>query len=60
MSLAPETFRAHNGHTVTIRDCESFEELEACVRLQTDTWGYDDGDVIPRRAFVVARHIGGR
>ena len=45
---------------IVIRACEGFEELAACVRLQIETWGYDEGDVIPRRAFLVAQKIGGQ
>jgi predicted GNAT superfamily acetyltransferase len=45
---------------IVIRACAGFEELEACVRLQVETWGYNEGDVIPRRAFVVAQKIGGQ
>lgn len=45
---------------IVIRACKGFEELEACVRLQVETWGYNEGDVIPRRAFVVAQKIGGQ
>jgi predicted GNAT superfamily acetyltransferase len=30
------------------------------VRLQGETWGYEGNDIIPRRVFVVARHIGGQ
>jgi predicted GNAT superfamily acetyltransferase len=43
-----------------IRPCKGFEELDACVDLQRWTWGYGDLDVIPRRFFVVAQHIGGQ
>ena len=28
--------------------------------LQLEVWGYSDGDVIPRRVFVVAQKIGGQ
>jgi predicted GNAT superfamily acetyltransferase len=45
---------------IQIRTCEGFEELEACVQLQIETWGYDKSDVIPRRAFLVAQKIGGQ
>jgi predicted GNAT superfamily acetyltransferase len=45
---------------IVIRDCDGFDELEACVRLQIETWGYDENDVIPRRAFLVAQKIGGQ
>ena len=39
---------------IRLRDCACFEEYEACVRLQVETWGYDASDVIPRKAFIVA------
>ena len=45
---------------IEIRACEGLEELEACVRLQIETWGYDESDVIPRKAFLVAQKIGGQ
>ena len=45
---------------IAIRNCGGFEELEACVRLQIETWGYDDSDVVPRKAFKVAQKIGGQ
>jgi predicted GNAT superfamily acetyltransferase len=45
---------------IVIRTCQGFEELQACVDLQIETWGYDNGDVIPRRAFLVAGKIGGQ
>ena len=37
-----------------------FRELTACVDLQIEVWGYSDGDVIPRRAFIVTQKIGGQ
>lgn len=49
-----------SGRTVVLRACERLEELDECVRLQGDVWGYEGNDMIPRRAFVVARHIGGQ
>ena len=45
---------------ITIRACDGFEELEACVQLQIETWGYDESDVVPRKAFLVAQKIGGQ
>jgi predicted GNAT superfamily acetyltransferase len=45
---------------ILIRSCEGFDELEACVRMQTETWGYDASDVIPRKAYKVAQKIGGQ
>jgi predicted GNAT superfamily acetyltransferase len=45
---------------IVIRVCRGFEELQACVDLQIEVWGYSDGDVIPRRVFLVAQKIGGQ
>jgi predicted GNAT superfamily acetyltransferase len=45
---------------IVIRTCSGFDELEVCVQLQIETWGYDPADVIPRRAFLVAQSIGGQ
>jgi predicted GNAT superfamily acetyltransferase len=45
---------------IVIRGCKGFEELQACVDLQIEVWGYCEGDVIPRRAFLVAQKIGGQ
>lgn len=45
---------------IVVRECVGFEELEACVQLQIETWGYDASDVIPRKAFRVAQKIGGQ
>ena len=45
---------------IVIRNCQGIDELEACVQLQIETWGYDDSDVIPRKAFLVAQKIGGQ
>jgi predicted GNAT superfamily acetyltransferase len=45
---------------ILIRSCDGFDEMEACVQLQIEVWGYDDSDVIPRKAFLVAQRIGGQ
>src|SRR5438046_1534799 len=45
---------------ILIRECEGHDELEACVRLQVETWGYDQADVIPRKVFLVMQKIGGQ
>jgi predicted GNAT superfamily acetyltransferase len=36
------------------------DELEACVQLQIETWGYDVAEVVPRKVFLVAQKIGGQ
>jgi predicted GNAT superfamily acetyltransferase len=45
---------------ILIRACEGHDELEACVQVQVDTWGYDPTDVIPRKAFLVMQKVGGQ
>lgn len=55
-----ETVEAPDGTALVLRACEGLEELRACVDLQVETWGYNDGDVIPPRMFVVAKRIGGQ
>jgi predicted GNAT superfamily acetyltransferase len=45
---------------ILIRNCRGQDELEACVELQVETWGYDPADVIPRKAFLVWQKVGGQ
>jgi predicted GNAT superfamily acetyltransferase len=45
---------------IEIRSCHGLAELEACVRLQIETWGYDAADVVPRKMFLVAQKVGGQ
>ncbi len=45
---------------IRIRSCEGMDEMEACVDLQIETWGYDENDVIPRKTFLLAQKIGGQ
>lgn len=45
---------------ILIRSCSGHDEMEACVKMQIETWGYDDSDIIPRKAFLVAQKIGGQ
>jgi predicted GNAT superfamily acetyltransferase len=45
---------------ILIRSCEGQDELESCVQLQVETWGYDQTDIIPRKAFLVMQKAGGQ
>ena len=45
---------------VEVRSLNTIVEFDRCVELQVAVWGYADGDVIPRRVFIVASHIGGQ
>jgi len=48
-----------NPGPILIRPCVGFEELDACVQMQKDVWGWADRDLLPRRVFIVAQNIGG-
>jgi predicted GNAT superfamily acetyltransferase len=45
---------------IVVRECDGLEELEACVRLQKEVWGFNDIDIVPARVFLVASKIGGQ
>lgn len=45
---------------IRIAPLTTLEEFGRCVVLQLETWGYSDGDVVPRRIFMVAQRIGGQ
>ena len=45
---------------IVIRSCRGFDEFEACVQMEIETWGYDPTDIIPRKSFLVAQKIGGQ
>ena len=45
---------------ITIRHCTGFDDFDACVQLQIETWGYDETELIPRKTFLLAQKIGGQ
>ena len=45
---------------IAIRPLTTLEQFERCVVLQLEVWGYSDGDLIPRRVFLLAERIGGQ
>lgn len=44
---------------LTIRKCESLEEMRAAFALQKEVWKFNDGELVPVRIFVLANKIGG-
>ncbi len=52
-------YRSPCGRAFTLREAASFEELDACIALQQQTWGYADIEVVPRNLFVLAQTLGG-
>ena len=51
---------AAGGPTIRIAAMHELEHFQACVDLQVAVWGYSDGDVVPRRMFLLADRIGGQ
>ena len=45
---------------ILLRTCQGFDELEACVEMQSSIWGYEAGERMPRKAFLLAQKIGGQ
>jgi predicted GNAT superfamily acetyltransferase len=45
---------------IEIRSCDGFDEMQACVQLQIETWGYNESDLAPRKTFMLASKIGGQ
>lgn len=39
---------------------DQLAQFDRCVDLQVQVWGYNDGDVVPRRVFLIAQRIGGQ
>ena len=46
--------------SVRIASLVGLDQYERCVELQLAVWGYSDGDLVPRRMFLLAQHIGGQ
>ena len=45
---------------IRILPLTKLEEFDGCVDLQLAVWKYTDGDLIPRRMFLLASRIGGQ
>jgi predicted GNAT superfamily acetyltransferase len=57
---AAKAMNTSTQSNIHIQPLTTLEHFERCVVLQIEVWGYSDGDVIPRRVFVVAQRIGGQ
>jgi predicted GNAT superfamily acetyltransferase len=49
-----------NETNITIRPVSDLKSFDRCVDLQLEIWNYSEGDLIPRRVFLVAERIGGQ
>ena len=50
---------AHQSQ-IQIAAVRELADFERCVEVQLAVWGYSDGDLIPKRVFIVAQRIGGQ
>ena len=46
--------------SVSIRKCESLDDMRACLALQKEVWNFSDAELVPVRVFVLANKIGGQ
>lgn len=51
---------AETAELLRIEPLTELEQFQRCVDLQLAVWGYSDGDLIPRRVFLLAQRIGGQ
>lgn len=57
--MSPIEAAAGISKQVTIRSCNSHNDLKLCVDLQRRIWKFDEEDLVPAALFVVAQHTGG-
>ncbi len=50
---------ASEAAQITVRECTTIEEFDACVRLQREAFGLPDLELSPRRHLIVSREAGG-
>ncbi len=58
--IAPWETEMEDAGAITVRTCESLEDIDACLELQEKTWGAEDTDLMPRSGFLIARSTGGQ
>jgi predicted GNAT superfamily acetyltransferase len=51
---------AKPAESIRIAPATELADFERCVEIQLAVWGYSDGDLIPKRVFIVAQRIGGQ
>ena len=44
---------------IEVRECRTIEELDACVELQREAFGYSDLEISPRRFLILSHRAGG-
>jgi predicted GNAT superfamily acetyltransferase len=59
-SSTPQPVQPIESSSIRIATVEHLADFDRCVEVQLAVWGYSDGDLIPRRVFIVAQRIGGQ
>ena len=47
---AAKVMSEHPHPEIHIQPLTTLEHFERCVELQGEVWGYDNGDIVPRRS----------
>lgn len=56
----PEQQQERAAHDeITVRECTTIEEFDACIRLQREAFALPDLEISPRRHLIVSRRAGG-
>jgi predicted GNAT superfamily acetyltransferase len=59
-SESVESASRNEESPIRIESVTELSDFERCVQVQLAVWGYSDGDLIPKRVFIVAQKIGGQ
>jgi predicted GNAT superfamily acetyltransferase len=59
-NLVQTTGDKRNLKQIRIAPVTELADFESCVEVQLAVWGYSDGELIPKRVFIVAQRIGGQ
>jgi predicted GNAT superfamily acetyltransferase len=60
VTTTPAPIASQDVSGISIAHCTQLAEFERCVELQGAVWGYENGDIVPRRLFLLASKIGGQ
>ena len=60
MATGEKAGKAALTATLTLRKCETLEDMRACLQLQKEVWNFTDIELVPIRMFVLANKIGGQ
>jgi predicted GNAT superfamily acetyltransferase len=58
--LIQTTGNAGDLKQVRIASVTTLADFEQCVEVQLAVWGYSEGELVPKRVFLIAERIGGQ